>query len=159
MIQKQIANWLVEFDHVATKAAYAALPLDMGCTCQICRNYCAYIPNLSDGVRNFFEDFGIDTAKPSEVYENVFEDDKVLYGGFYHLVGNYLSGDDIWKPIAKKHKYPQITEFYKITDDFKIGFTENISLVPKEFPRPVIQMEISFTIPWVLKNLCSLKMP
>ena len=150
MMQKQIAGWLIEYDKAATEAAYAALPLDIGCTCHTCRNFSAYIPTLPNEVRDFFAEFGIDPAKPSEVYENTFEDGKVLYGGFYNLVGNYLSGDDAWQPVSKNHEHQKTTEFYKIADGSEIGFTKNIALVPDGFPDSVVQMEISFTSPWVL---------
>ena len=152
MIQKQIAGWLIEYDKTATKAAYSALSLDIGCTCHTCRNYCAYIPALPNEVSDFFVEFGIDPAKPSEVYENIFEDGKVFYGGFYHFVGNYLYGDDAWQPVSKNHEHQKVTEFYKIADDFEIGFTKSVALVPDGFPNPVVQMEIRFTLPWVLEE-------
>ena len=150
MTQKQIAGWIIEIDKDTTELAYAKLPLDIGCTCHTCRNYIAAISAFPNEVLEFFEEFGIDPAKPSEVYENKFENNKVLYGGFYHIVGDYISGDDIWQPVAKKHKHQKTTEFCKITDDFQIGFTHGVVLVPDKFPRPVLQMEISFNIPWVL---------
>jgi len=37
-----------------------------------------------------------------------------------------------------------------IADGFRIGFTQHTALVPQRFPRPVLQMEIIFTLPWVL---------
>jgi len=152
MIQRQIAGWLIEYDKTATEAAYSALPPDIGCTCHTCRNYSAYIPELPSAVRDFFAEFGIDPAKPPETYETIFEDGKVLYGGFYHLVGNYLSGDDAWQPVSKNHEHQKVTAFYKIADDFEIGFTEHVVLVPDGFTSPVVQMEISFALPWVLEE-------
>ena len=152
MIQKQFAEWMIEHDKAATEAAYSTLPFDIGCTCHTCRNYIACIPNLPDEARDFFAQLGMDPAKPSEVYENTFEEGAVLYGGFYHLVGNYLSGDDVWQPVTENHEQQKYTAFYKITDGFEIGFTKHVSLVPDGFPQPALQMEIIFTLPWVLEE-------
>lgn len=152
--QKQIAGWQIVFDKAATEAAYSALPLDMGCDCSSCQNYRACVPNFPNDVYAFFEELGIELAKPSEVYtlQNGLEADTVFYGGFYHLVGSYLSGNDVWQPIAKNIKTQNATALYKIADGFEIGFTKNLDLVPDNFPLPALQMEINFTLPWVLKE-------
>jgi len=150
MIQKQIAGWLIEIDKDSTKAVYLERPLYIGCKCNICRNFSAAIPDIPDAVRLFFSEMGIDPAKPSEIYENGFKNGHVQYGGFYHIVGNYISGDDIWQPVADEHEQQKETECFKIADGFEIGFTRQLALIPKDFPRPVLQMEIHFSLPWVL---------
>jgi len=152
MIKKQIANWIIEFDKETTKSTYAAMPLEMSCNCNICRNFSTAISMIPKEVCVFFEELGIEPAKPSEIYENIFENDYVLYGGFYHIVGNYLSGDDIWQPISENSKNQNTTSFFKIIDGFQIGFTRDLALIPKNFPYPVLQMEINFTLPWILDD-------
>ncbi|MDR3344691.1 MAG: GNAT family N-acetyltransferase [Oscillospiraceae bacterium] len=137
-------------DEAATKAAYAALPLEIGCTCHTCRNFMKAAPSLPDDVFRFFAYLGVDPLKPSEIYENYFEGGIVHYGGFYHLVGNYISGDDAWQPVTKNVSHQNITPMHKVTENFEIGFTREVSVVPGVFPEPGLQMEVSFTLPWVL---------
>ena len=150
MTTKTIAGWQIEYDKEATRVAYAKLSDDIGCTCHTCRNFINAAPSLPNDVFGFFEELGIDLLKPSEVYENYYEDGKVFYGGFYHIVGNYLSGDDVWQPVAKDHSHQNITEMFHVTDNFDIGFTHMVAIVPEGFPKPLLQMEVSFTLPWVL---------
>ena len=152
MIKRQIAGWLIEFNKDATEKAYAALPLDMGCTCNTCRNYSAAIPGCPDEVRTFFEELGVDLAKPAEVYDLGFEINPGLCGGFYHIVGNYLSGNDVLQPVTKDQCPKKEVEDFKIADGYQVGFTQNIALVPEGFPRPVLQMTIYFDLPWVLNE-------
>mgnify|MGYP000937123149 CR=1 FL=1 len=71
-------------------------------------------------------------------------------GGWYHIVGNYLEGDDVWQPVAPDHTQQKTTEMFTIADGFHIGFTHMVALVEEGFPHPVIQMEINFYVPWVL---------
>ena len=150
MKQRQIAGWVIEFDQEATELAYVHQSSEMGCSCQNCRNYSAAVPTFPDEVLEFFEELGIDPAKPSEIYEIEFENNQVLHGGFYHIVGNYLSGDDIRQPVAKNPRRQKTTAFFTITENFQIGFTQGSSVGPDRFPPPVLQMEICFKIPWVL---------
>jgi hypothetical protein len=113
---------------------------------------------MPEAVKEFFDSFGIDLSKPSEVYSFCApENGCILYGGFYHFVGEYLSGDDAWQPMPKKRwfrkntvKYIDPPEFYNISEGFDIGFTHSIGPVSEEFPELIVQMEISFTLPWVL---------
>lgn len=107
-------------------------------------------PSLPDEVFHFFEELGIDILKPSEVYENYYKDGQVFYGGFYHIVGNYLSGDDVWQPVSKDPSHQKITEMLHVAEDYDIGFTHNVAVVPEGFPEPILQMEVSFALPWVL---------
>ncbi|MCL2140578.1 MAG: hypothetical protein FWH42_02705, partial [Dehalococcoidia bacterium] len=101
----------------------------------------------------------IDLLKPSEVYENYFKNEKVFYGGFYHIVGNYLSGDDVWQPVTKDLSHQKATEMFHVANDFDIGFTHIVAVVPEGFPQPVLQMEVSFTLPWVLDESYNDKQP
>lgn len=151
MIQKQMSNWKIEFDKSATQTAYEALDTaEILCTCITCRNYYKAVLVFPGDVIEFFNSLGIDPSKPSEVYDLGFEDGYATYSGFYHIVGNYLSGDDIWQPVTKYNLPKKTVEMYSITEKYKIGFTHKLDLVPEGFSTPSLQMEISFEIPWVL---------
>ena len=41
---------------------------------------------------------------------------------------------------------------YAVDDSFKVSFEEQILLLHKEFPAPVLQMEIDARLPWVLSE-------
>jgi len=107
-------------------------------------------PSLLNAVFKFFEELGLDLLKPSEVYENGDHDGKLHYGGFYHIVGSYLSGEDVWQPVAKNLARQNSVKMFNVADGFDIGFTHKVALVPEGFPRPVLQMEVRFSLPWVL---------
>jgi len=112
MEKKQIGSWLIEFDRAATKTAYAAIEGD-SCKCQSCRNFYEAIPQFPVEVRQFFDEFGVDLTEPVEIYDLCeFKDGLLLYGGWYHIVGNYLDGDNVTSP-------------YTIVDGFQIWFTKS----------------------------------
>jgi len=141
MIQKQFADQLIEYDKVATELAYSALPLEIGCSCNICRNFSAAISYIPSDVHIFLREIGIDPAKPASISDIGFEVNPGWCMGFYHIVGNYLEGDDYGHPVE-----------HKIADGFQIGFTRSITFLPNVFPRPVLEMGFSFKMPWVLET-------
>lgn len=148
--KKQIGNWLIEFDYEATKNAYTNIMQKTNCSCHTCRNYENAISAFPDEVHNFFNELGIDLSKPAEVYEFAFENSIVHMGGWYHIIGNYLEGDDAWQTIAPDHSHQKTTEMHALSDGFQVGFTHMVALIKEEFSHPVIQMEINFYVPWVL---------
>ena len=147
MIQKQIGNWLIEFDREATENAYANITHGITCDCQLCQNYDKACSAFPAAVRNFSDELGVDISKPAELMDFTFENNIANMGGWYHIVGNYLDGDE---PIAPKQSHRKTTEMFTAADGFQIGFTNMVALVEEGFPRPVIQMEINFSVPWVL---------
>ena len=61
-------SYSVEVDAEATRRAYEVLPrTDEACTCSGCRNFSLAIGDaLGEGGRRFFEELGVDPAKPTE---------------------------------------------------------------------------------------------
>ena len=104
------------------------LPADIGCTCEICRNFIKAAPNFPSEIFEFMAKLGVDVKKPAEVYECEYKVGKVLYGDWYHIVGNYLSGADVWQPVSKNHAQSDPVKMFCIADDFKIGFTHMAAL-------------------------------
>lgn len=159
MTTLQLSGWSIEFDKAATAAAYRPVPfVNQGCKCLSCENYYRAALHFPQIVLDFLANMGIDVRKPSEIYDCcTITDGKVLYGGFYHIVGNYLSGNDAWQPVKKKRFWHKVTAshpapFHKIEEGFEVGFTTMVALVPAGFPRPILQMEVSFEVPWVLEE-------
>ena len=157
--EKKIGNWLIEFDYEATKNAYSSIIQKITCGCHTCRNYDKALSDFPNEVHDLFNELGIDLSKPAEVYESAFENGIVQMGGWYHIVGNYLEGDDVWLPVAPDHSHQKTTEMYTISDGFQVGFTHMIALVEEDYPHPVIQMEINFYVPWVLGESYDQKPP
>lgn len=81
---------------------------------------------------------------------------RFFYGGLYHLCGRIIQGDDCWKEVdARGFKALKENAFVKLADEYQAAFTQDIVLLEKDFPAPVIQMEILANIPWVLQEECT----
>ena len=127
-----------------------------GCSCDGCCNYFFATELFPKEVKDFFDKLGIDCKKATEIMVWCSEDNGkyLYYGGFYHLCGSILSGEDYWKDDGTINM-PQL---YHISDGYSVGFSRQTALLEKDFPHPVIQMEIDFhKVPWVLENINSYK--
>jgi len=152
MQRAQIGPWKIEYDREATQAAYAAWDI-CRCTCQECQNYMANVPSFPFTVLQFFDDLGIDPAKPTEVIGDQ---------GIYHLVGKYISGEDIWQPVLeqsqdgldKSAERARAVQWFSPAENFFVGFTQSIELQPNEIPpEQTLQMELH--LPWLLDEPCT----
>lgn len=121
-----------------------------GCTCDGCENFEKAVSLLPKTVTAFFAALGIDMRKICESYVNcVNNDETLLYGGFYHVCGTVSGGSDSCAPAASDGE-DDLT--FPVSDDMHISFRESCDLLEKGFPLPVIQLEISANIPWVLEK-------
>ena len=122
------------------------------CDCDGCQNYGKAAATLPEPVLRFLRQFGIDPAKPAEVYVNYApSQDTVFYEGFYYICGTILKGTEPWVRVDDKQH--QFDEPYRIHlgDGFSVYMMEpQWGILDKDFPTPVIQMEISFILPWLL---------
>lgn len=140
----------IDVDVKRTQEFYAK-EFDLGCECEDCKNFIPAIRQLPDDVKAFFTQFGVDPAKPAEIcaYDGA-DSTGVLYNGFYHICGTILSGKNPWVQV-KKDLY-HLNEAYAIrfSNGFSFYFTEECMLVDEDFPAPVIQLEFSGYLPWVI---------
>ncbi|GAB2022455.1 hypothetical protein RyT2_15290 [Pseudolactococcus yaeyamensis] len=139
MEKKKIADWVIEYDKQRTQEAILDLPDNFLCNCNICRNFYKASLNFPITVVGCFYSLGLDIAKPTEVYDIDFEDNLVRYFGFYHVVGQELTYLD--------KKFSKVVETFKISEGFEISLTNQISFKPKNFPKPVLQIDIDFYVP------------
>lgn len=140
-------SYRLEIDVEATREYYEAHPLPwITCDCAGCRNFVRAVKKLPPSVTGFFTVLGVAPEKPAEIYAIDQEEDPAIcsYGGFYHLKGALLAGlpapgqcCGAWLPLA---------------DGFSAAFRPDCALLPEDFPRPPIQMEIEFRLPWLLEE-------
>lgn len=121
------------------------------CGCVSCRNYYEAISEASDKVNSFFNSIGIDPQKSPEVTWCYTDENGIAYySAIYHIVGTIIQSVDIYKRTEDNCFKQIIKNFYEIDKDFKVGFTSEIVLLEKDFPKPCIQLEIEAYLPWVI---------
>jgi hypothetical protein len=151
-----IGEWEIEYDRNKTIDAYnKSETLTEDCNCISCQNYYNASCNLNNNIIKFFENFGININKPAEIYDvGLYENGKILYNGFYHIIGTIIKGKDVWENIASEEENEtyHIENMYKVAEDFEVGFTYQTALINKNFIGKVIQMEISLWVPWIMDD-------
>lgn len=129
-------------DTAQTRAYYAAHPLPwVTCDCSGCRNFVRAVKTLPPAVTELFAALGLDPEKPAETMYYTGTAESVSGGGWYHLCGT-LSGDAPASPMT----------LVEITPEFSIAFRPDCALLPEDFPRPCVQMEVEFRLPWLLED-------
>ena len=120
-------------------------------SCAGCRNFAKAYPLFPESVWHFFAQLGIDIGKPAEITAyNSHDGNTTFYEGFYHVCGTILEGKDPWLQVGERAYRLNKDYALKIAEDFSVFFTGKCALVEEDFPRPVIQMELQCSIPWVL---------
>lgn len=136
MIIKVGGNTL-DCDVEATIAAFAAY-VPRVCDCLGCRNFRAAREAIFAGpILELFSEFGIDPTKPAEIYDlgPPGEDKLLRYGGWFHLIGNAISIDDV----------------VQISEHLEVYFLTRPALLPASFKgAPVVQLEFERRIPFLL---------
>ena len=148
----EFGQYQIDVDVEKTKTFYTkANVVSDGCSCDGCRNYERAIGTLSHEIISFFDKLGVDMKKVCEVYVNCKNSDgTLLYGGFCHICGVLLLGENEWVSDSASASHWEDGKSFPITDSFHISFQKECSLLENEFPLPALQMEISANIPWVL---------
>jgi hypothetical protein len=158
----RFSDFVVDVDVERTRAFYSREDVPTTsekCSCAGCQNYDRAIVEAPAAVLDFLESLGIDPRKPAEVYDvmgGLDEDGRVWYNGFYHVCGTRLEGEDAWVDTAKDMKHLDESKMYAPDPSFRISFEEQVHLLRKEFPTPVLQMEINAHLPWVLPGPCQI---
>lgn len=152
----ELGKYLLDIDIERTKAFYAyAEKITDGCICQGCRNYAEWATSLSTEPKWTLARMGIFLEKAAEVYVNHPNDDgSLFYGGFYHLCGRIVQGNEPWRQMAENVKTFNEDAFVSLAENYQVAFTEEIALLEKNFPTPVIQMEIMANVPFILPEKC-----
>ena len=134
---------LAEIDTEATRNYYLHQKYINSCACLGCQNFRQWTKYCPSSVQEQFQAFGIDDL--NQIVEIIpfgtkKEDYKrrngMLYGGFYHVVGEI--------------KAYGVNSDLKLSESFGIFIPEYISPSLPDFPEPVLQLEICAYIPWVI---------
>ncbi|AIQ16791.1 MULTISPECIES: hypothetical protein [unclassified Paenibacillus] len=153
MKQMKIGDWNLEVDVEKTKDFYQAYhQITERCDCIFCKNFVSAIELIPKPVLDFFRSLGIDPTKEGEVSEYCeIKDGMHLYGGFFHIVGELISGPDCWIETSEEVSHLATNNMIEI-NGFKFGFTNGVSSLPDGFPNPTLQLEFEGIIPWTLKE-------
>ena len=127
-----------------TRAYYEAHPLPwVTCTCAGCRNFVQAAKLFPAEVQEFFAQLGLDPEKPAET--SWFPGTQTAASGdaWYHLCGKIV--DRIEPPENQR-----FGEWLDITEQFSAAFGPECYLLPEDFSRPCVQVDVIFQLPWVL---------
>ena len=157
----ELGTYILDIDVEKTRIFYKHAPvISNECNCQGCRNYSKWAEELCAEPKHILERMGVQLEKTPEVYVNCQNEDGTLYyGGFYHLCGTIVSGKNPWKVIEGNAKEMDADALISLGEGFRVAFSEDVSLLEKDFPTPAIQMEISAKIPFVLTEKCDYPVP
>lgn len=146
----EIGVYLLDIDVERTRAFYEHDQW-FGCGCAGCRNYEKAIALLPDKTKSFLGQFGIDPGKPAEMSVLYSPDGKTtVYNGFFHICGSLIEGNDPW--IQTGAKSFCLKEAYEICvdEDCSAHIVEECGLLEDSFPRPAVQLDVTFSLPWLL---------
>lgn len=153
----QFGQFKLDIDVDKTREFYKEMEyVSEGCSCAGCRNFEKAVNVLPREVVEFFESLGIDMKKITEVYVYTTNPNgTVYYGGFFHLCGRLLEGNSAWEKESVEMENAGLFQWkrsntYPLSKDFCISFKQGGNLVEKEFPEPVLTIDIEANIPWVL---------
>ena len=152
----QFLDWQISINKTKTKEIYNNIDLSGPkiCGCTYCLNFSSirekiYPPEFI----SLLERLGINFEKEAEVYHiHKMEDDKHLYGGWFHFVGDIVK-NNISKESINNKKIKDESNTSPLVNGFEVGFTDKLELVNSEFKEyPVVQLEFITHAPWVLNN-------
>ena len=160
----KLTDCILDVDVERTRAFYErsdVRPISEECSCINCQNFDKAILQASARVTEFLRSLGIDPRKPAEAYNvtgQLEEAGTIWYNGWYHVCGTVVespetvevtvcdNGPNI-KRYCWEHSYSPDPVF-----PFEVLPILDNALLHKDFPTPVIQLEIDTHLPYVLQT-------
>lgn len=147
-----VGRWKVRPDVSRTREAHSRLSTSgaAACGCDGCLNFEAYRDQLlRSPLGELLKSLGIDPPWEAEVHEfGQVASSRHAYGGWYHFVGQLVSGDPPWHVVDAQLK---TAAFDRLAPGIEIGVHNDCQLVPEAFRGlPLVQLEIQVEIPWVI---------
>ncbi len=158
------ANFVLEVDVERTRAFYERsdiLTMSQQCDCVNCQNFDKAILKAPDSVLDFLRSFGIDPIKPTETFNvtgKIEEDGTIWYNGWYHICGSIVDSPETVKKTLLpdgRENFEYCWEYSYAPDTdypFKVLPIKMSAILHKEFPTPVIQLEIDTHLPYILQK-------
>ena len=146
-------DYVLDVDMEKTRA-YHQSDHRITCDCMGCRNFDHAVPRLPHAVHQFFEEIGVDPAKPEVVsIDYAPSKETMAYSGFYYLCGTVLQGKEAWIKDDEKHFHFDETCLLQISDDFAVYFAKPLhGIVNPDFPKPIIELQYICTLPWLMEE-------
>lgn len=158
----QLNDCILDIDVERTRAFYERSDVQTAseaCSCVNCHNFDKAILKASAPVLNFLHSLGIDPRKPAEAYNVTGQLEKsgtIWYNGWYHVCGTVVESPETVQ-VTVHNDGPNIKRYcwehsYSPDPDypFEILPISDNALLHKNFPTPVIQLEIDTHLPYVL---------
>ena len=152
MIETEFGRWTLRLGVDSTRRAYSSI--DVGspecCGCDPCLNFAANRDaNFPSAVRDFLTAAGISTDREAEIYHNCRLDSGLhSYGGWFHFVGEILSGGDAYVAIDERSGTHDLHDF---GSNALAGVSTKTALVSPAFDgHRILQLEFAVEIPWVI---------
>jgi hypothetical protein len=138
-----------------TREAYESRDVpDWGVCCDTCENFEVALEGghlLPTEVIQLFERLGVDAFKAAEQFELAdVRPGWHEYSVFYHFVGELMPGqNDCGQPRDDSSSLPMET----VTDKCKLCFSDETYFLNSGFAgKPVVQIELLVTVPWLLSQ-------
>lgn len=145
MRRLEFEEWIIDVDTDSTQKYYNDISELTECQCIFCESYRVACKEFMSNVNDFFKSLGINPEREGEFAEFTLDSDNHLYLGFYHIVGKIIKGPT---NVIENWDNVKLIEI----DNFKFAFSNQVNLVPRDFPSPVIQLEFQVILPWLLNE-------
>lgn len=141
MVELSIGDQLIRYDADETRKIYEGIPRGDAdeCGCLPCRNYAAQRGSaLPDSFKALLTELGVDESKEGEVYAGgVIDQSRYSFGGWFYLRG------------ILDRRGVRTTTVVEI-DDFEFWFTSDCPDAAAFADGPLIAVEFTGSIPWIL---------
>ena len=139
MTQITYRDWTFDCEVEATREAYDAIPAGgvETCECSGCRNFLVQRESVwPEEILKLFDELGVSYKQAAEIYHTAkLPSGLHLYGGWFHFVG-VIQNESIGPTTLGR---------------FTVDFLSERALATKAFENhPLVQIEITAEIPWVL---------
>ena len=147
----KVGTYKLDVDVERTGGFYEAVGPALDCDCAGCRNYEKAIAALPEPICQFLRQFGLQPEKPIEVAVCYAPDkQQIVYNVFFHICGQILEEVDPWLPAWPKKSKPNMERLVRVTEECGAHLDSDCVMLDGDFPRPAIQLDITFNLPWVL---------
>ena len=145
MTEFTLPPYRLNIDIAATRAYCAAHPFPrVTCGCAGCRNFVRAVKTLPPAVTDFFSALGLDPERAAEVCVDHADKKSCLYGSWYHLVGELTAGEPPPGHLCGA--------WLTLAEGVEAAFGQECHLLPEDFPRPCLQLNLEWRLPWLLEE-------